>query len=78
MLDLPVEYITAIGAMAAALGFVVRQYIADLKESNTYLRDSLSKTAIAQQEVLEQMNRKLENLQDEIGRVRGRDVRDGH
>lgn len=72
MLDLPIEYITAIGAMSAALGVVVRQYIADLKESNAYLRDSLAKTAIAQQEVLEQMNRKLENLQDEMSRnVRG-------
>jgi polyhydroxyalkanoate synthesis regulator phasin len=46
-----------------------------VEETNTYLRDSLSKTAIAHQEVLEQMNRKIENVQDELGRMRN--VRDG-
>lgn len=64
MLDLPIEYLTAIGAVCAAVAWVTRAYITDLKESNTYLRDTIAKTTATQQSTLESLERKMDGVED--------------
>jgi hypothetical protein len=60
-MELPVEVIlSAIGGLVSAISYLALRYIADLKETNEFLRGQIGSAQVAQTDAIRELSRNVD------------------